>query len=52
MISKILKSRFRTLSVNSYVSTKSIQGLLLFFQILGLFLIMARDFANFNRTKS
>ncbi|MFP5453438.1 FtsW/RodA/SpoVE family cell cycle protein [Parvimonas sp. G1604] len=51
MISKILKSRFRTLSVNSYVSTKSIQGLLLFFQILGLFLIMARDFANFNRTK-
>ncbi|MBF1036198.1 MAG: FtsW/RodA/SpoVE family cell cycle protein [Parvimonas sp.] len=51
MISKILKSRFRTLSVNSYVSTKSIQGLLLFFQILGLFLIMARDFANFDRTK-
>ena len=51
MISKILKSRFRTLSVNSYVSTKSIQGLLLFFQILGLFLIMARDFANFDRKK-
>lgn len=51
MISKILKSRFRTLSVNSYVSTKSIQGLLLFFQILGLFLIMARDFGNFDRTK-
>ena len=51
MISKILKSRFRTLSVNSYVSTKSIQGLLLFFQILGLFLIMARDFADFDRTK-
>ena len=51
MISKKLKSRFRTLSVNSYVSTKSIQGLLLFFQILGLFLIMARDFANFDRTK-
>ena len=51
MISKILKSRFRTLSVNSYVSTKSIQGLLLFFQILGLFLIMAKDFANFDRTK-
>lgn len=51
MISKILRSRFRTLSVNSYVSTKSIQGLLLFFQILGLFLIMARDFANFDRTK-
>ena len=51
MISKILNSRFRTLSVNSYVSTKSIQGLLLFFQILGLFLIMARDFANFDRTK-
>lgn len=51
MINKILKSRFRTLSVNSYVSTKSIQGLLLFFQILGLFLIMARDFANFDRKK-
>ena len=51
MISKVLKSRFRTLNVNSYVSTKSIQGLLLFFQILGLFLIMARDFANFDRTK-
>lgn len=51
MISKKLKSRFRTLNVNSYVSTKSIQGLLLFFQILGLFLIMARDFANFDKTK-
>ncbi|EGV09184.1 cell cycle protein, FtsW/RodA/SpoVE family [Parvimonas sp. oral taxon 393 str. F0440] len=51
MISKVLKSRFRTLNVNSYVSTKSIQGLLLFFQILGLFLIMARDFANFDKTK-
>ena len=51
MISKILKSRFRTLTVNSHVSTKSIQGLLLFFQILGLFLIMARDFANFDKTK-
>lgn len=51
MISKLLKSRFRTLNVNSYVSTKSIQGLLLFFQILGLFLIMARDFANFDKTK-
>ncbi len=51
MISKKLMSRFRTLNVNSYVSTKSIQGLLLFFQILGLFLIMARDFANFDKTK-
>ena len=51
MISKKLKSRFRTLNVNSYVSTKSIQGLLLFFQVLGLFLIMARDFANFDKTK-
>ena len=51
MISKKLKSRFRTLTVNSHVSTKSIQGLLLFFQILGLFLIMARDFANFDKTK-
>ncbi len=51
MISKKLKSRFRTLNINSYVSTKSIQGLLLFFQILGLFLIMARDFANFDKTK-
>lgn len=51
MISKVLKSRFRTINVNSYVSTKSIQGLLLFFQILGLFLIMARDFANFDKTK-
>ena len=51
MISKKLMSRFRTLTVNSHVSTKSIQGLLLFFQILGLFLIMARDFANFDKTK-
>lgn len=51
MISKKLKSRFKTLNVNSHVSTKSIQGLLLFFQILGLFLIMARDFANFDKTK-
>ena len=50
-ISKKLMSRFRTLTVNSHVSTKSIQGLLLFFQILGLFLIMARDFANFDKTK-
>lgn len=51
MIKKRLLSRLRTLTVDSYVSTKSIQGLLLFFQILGLFLIMARDFANFDRTK-
>ena len=51
MISKKLMSRFRTLTVNSHISTKSIQGLLLFFQILGLFLIMARDFANFDKTK-
>lgn len=51
MISKKLMSRFRTLTVNSHVSTKSIQGLLLFFQILGLFLIMARDFAKFDKTK-
>lgn len=51
MIKKKLLSRLRTLTVDSYVSTKSIQGLLLFFQILGLFLIMARDFANFDRTK-
>lgn len=51
MISKKLMSRFRTLTVNSHVSTKSIQGLLLFFQILGLFLIMARDFSNFDKTK-
>lgn len=51
MIRNGFMSKFRTLNINSYVSTKSIQGLLLLFQILGLFLVISRDIANFNKTK-
>lgn len=51
MIKKGIISKFRSISVNSYVSTRSIQGLLLLFQILGLFLVMARDITNFDKSK-
>lgn len=51
MIKRGFVSKIRTVSLNSYVSMRSIQGLLVLFQILGLFLVLTRDIANFNKTK-
>lgn len=51
MIKNTILSRFRTLNLNSYISQKSIQGLLLLFQILSLFLVISKDIKNFNKTK-
>ena len=51
MIKRAILSKFKTLSLNSYISEKSVQGLLLLFQILSLFLVISRDIKNFNKTK-
>ena len=51
MIKRTILSKFKTLSLNSYISEKSVQGLLLLFQILSLFLVISRDIKNFNKTK-
>lgn len=51
MIKNTILSRFRTLNLDSYISQKSIQGLLLLFQILSLFLVVSKDIKNFNKTK-
>lgn len=44
-------SKLRKLNVNYYVSSRSIQGLLMLFQILGIALIISRDISGFTATK-
>lgn len=44
-------SKINTLNVNYYISSRSIQGLLLLFQLLGLSLIISRDIGNFDSKK-
>lgn len=51
MIKNIISKKFRTLDLDTYMSEKSIQGLLILFQILSLFLVVSRDIKNFNKTR-